>query len=364
MRTLRQHFALPSPRRPHRPLWCARVSTPGEHGLDSESLDALKRCFPRRAVGEIQRVDGGTQVSVWRIALEGASAPLAVRLVSRPLDLLERQATVLEAARGRARAARILAVEALEPRDGRPRCVQVTEWVAGAHPRAGDATQARAIGAELARLHLALRGHEDVLADRPLKLDSYRGYVQRLGDAGGHAQPLLEPLVRYQRSLRDWEEYCQARLARQVMHGDLHAANVLVDHDGAEFIDFDKMMIGPRVFDLAKFISTSCFMGRSRARLARSAVDELLAGYESVDQLTDIERASLRALCLILNTESALCGLDFDLPDLVQGAQAVAAWWTSSGLSKPPLRLPRLRQPAACPQQLQLAPPITHAAAG
>ena len=65
---------------------------------------------------------------------------------------------------------------------------------------------------------------------------------------------MLGALRRFQKPLRDWEDYYQPILPRQLIHGDLHAGNVLFDDRAPTFIDFDKTMVGPRVFDLEKYI--------------------------------------------------------------------------------------------------------------
>ena len=73
-----------------------------------------------------------------------------------------------------------------------------------------------------------------------------------------------------------------------------------------------------------------------KTRLARTSVEHLLRGYEREAPLLDIERLSMTALCMILNTESALCGLHYDIPALVDGARTVgssskSAAWGAAG---------------------------------
>jgi Ser/Thr protein kinase RdoA (MazF antagonist) len=300
-------------------------------------------------VAYMQQLDGGTQVSVWRVALKGDTAgDVAVRFVNRPLDLLKRQAEMVRTATARgASASRILFNQSLPSSDGNPHCLQITEWVGGEHPRATAPEQARAVGVSLARLHRVLRGHEEAFSDRPLRLDSCDGYLDQLRSLGPSAAPILQPMERQRRVLRVWETYLKDRLERQLIHGDLHAANVLVNDQGAAFIDFDKMMVGPRVFDLAKYIATTCFYGQHEVKLARRSVSELLAGYEEVDRLGELERRSIAALCMILNAESALCGLQYGVPHLTESAQDIGRWWTRRGRFEPPVTAMR---PAAKPQ--------------
>jgi Ser/Thr protein kinase RdoA (MazF antagonist) len=352
---IRRGCAIRVSSRPLRQVASARVPQAHAEVLARDVRRILDRRFPRHRITEVREIDGGTQAGVWRVTLDGLSPlELAVRIVSRPLDLLERQAAALRRTESGVRTSRILATEELRSPDGSRRCIQVTEWLPGEHPRRASLAQARAIGSALGRLHQALRGDERSFADRPLTLDSYRGYVDQLRSAGDRARALLDPVESHQRPLREWDECYQELLPRQLIHGDLHAANILVDGHDVAFIDFDKLMVGPRVFDLAKFISTSCFQGTRKARLARGTVDALLAGYDSVAGLRGIERASLRALCVILNAESALCGLNYDVPHLVQGAHRAGTWWITTGCSSPPAALPRLRRPARRANQLAL----------
>jgi hypothetical protein len=57
---------------------------------------------------------------------------------------------------------------------------------------------------------------------------------------------------------------------------------------------------------------------------------------------------------VILNAESALCGLTYDVPHLVEGAHRTGTWWTTTGCARPPAALPRLRRPARRANQLAL----------
>lgn len=96
------------------------------------------------------------------------------------------------------------------------------------------------------------------------------------------------------------------RLPVQVVHRDLHTANVLLDGPRVSgYLDFDHLELGPAVVDLA-------YCGASPlARLLESEPDEqdavarwlevweeLVAGYRSVRELTDDEAAVLPALAV------------------------------------------------------------------
>lgn len=288
--------------------------------------------------GRVQAIDGGTQVRVWRIDTDQFPyRAYALRLVKRPLDLLERQARALaDVPENGVRIATILANRQLP--DDPARCAQLTRWMSGRHPTPRQAQDAEAIGAALARLHLGLASHAHLFEDRPLILGDYRSYVADLSrhvDESG----TLAGLGRNKRSILLWELHASTQLPSQLLHGDLHAKNVLVSDPAMggppAFIDFDKMMVGPRVFDIAKYVSTSCFFGHPGARLARAAVVRFLDGYTSVSPLTDPEIACLDALCVVLNVESALCGANYEIPALVDQADAVGAWWARRPTIRP-----------------------------
>jgi Ser/Thr protein kinase RdoA (MazF antagonist) len=199
------------------------------------------------------------------------------------------------------------------------------EWADGENATA--AAGGRAVGRAVARLHRSLRGLEGSFPDRPLKLDCYGGYRDQFRSLGVDAGSMRAMVERHQVALTTWDRFYEAHLPRQLLHGDLHEGNVILDDTGACLIDFDKMMVGPRIFDLAKFIATSCFLANTEARLARRKVEGLMAGYQEVDRLTDAERASIGPLCMIVNAENALYGFASERREVIHRAEAVGRWW-------------------------------------
>lgn len=323
--------------------------------LPEDVAAAVERGLSPLRVASARPVDGGSQVSVWRTTLDGhETVEVAVRLVGRSRHLLERQAAAIDRAYAMgAPVARILSVEELDVARG-PSCVVTMEWAAGAHPlRPGS--HAYAIGSALSRLHRALRGLERGFLDRPLTLDDYGGYVRQLRSAGARTALLLQAIERHQHALRTWDEYYGTRMPHQLLHGDMHGGNVVVGPTGPRLIDFDKMMVGPRVFDLAKFVATTCFRGRGEAtQFARTAVDDLVNGYTSVEPLSDVELASLIPLCMIVHVESTLAGLAFGSETLVQHGLSAGGWWARTSCRGKLSRLRTLRRTSICAHQLQL----------
>lgn len=77
-----------------------------------------------------------------------------------------------------------------------------------------------------------------------------------------------------------------------VCWGDPHSGNVHFTEDNRlTLFDFDQCGYGWRAFDLAKFLETSL-----RAGIHRQVRDAFFAGYQGVQQLSDIELSSLQAL--------------------------------------------------------------------
>jgi Ser/Thr protein kinase RdoA (MazF antagonist) len=154
--------------------------------------------------------------------------------------------------------------------------------------------QSHHLGKILAQIHQASQGFNPI-AHRQLLNLSY------LLD---ESLQTIEPFFR-QRSL-DWQEINQAiALIKQqvkllptespywsICWGDPHSGNVHFTADNQPTLfDFDQCGYGWRVFDLAKFLQVSLQSG-----LCRSVRDALLAGYQSIEKLTQIELDCLHHL--------------------------------------------------------------------
>jgi Ser/Thr protein kinase RdoA (MazF antagonist) len=107
----------------------------------------------------------------------------------------------------------------------------------------------------------------------------------------------------------------------------MHWANIVPTKSGFGFIDFDKVMWAPAVFDLAKLIATGFFEIGTKARLRLQRVTQLLEGYTAQRSLSDKEADALEGLALLLNEETARIGMVYDVEPYREQAAAVAGWW-------------------------------------
>jgi Ser/Thr protein kinase RdoA (MazF antagonist) len=154
--------------------------------------------------------------------------------------------------------------------------------------------QSHHLGKILAQIHQTAQGFHPPTDRQPLTL-SY------LLD---ESLQKIEPFLRHR--LPDWEEIKRAiALIKQqvsglpseapywsICWGDPHSGNVHFAADNKPTLfDFDQCGYGWRVFDLAKFLQVSLQSG-----LSRTVRDSLIAGYQSVEKLTQIELDCLHHL--------------------------------------------------------------------
>jgi len=158
------------------------------------------------------------------------------------------------------------------------------EWAPGAPScqRAVSEARARAVGEALARVHRAGEGltaspgrfTPDALRRRLDAIDSSRLAEQ--------APPLRAAL----------DQVVASRVATPtgLIHGDLFRDNVLWEGERlVALLDFESASIGSYAFDLAVTLLAWCFGDGFEAPLMRAMV----AGYESVRPLEEVERAEL-----------------------------------------------------------------------
>ncbi|MFK0047856.1 phosphotransferase enzyme family protein [Streptomyces sp. NPDC090741] len=295
-------------------------------------------------------VAGGTMAAVWRGVSASSQAPeVAVRLTPKPAALIGRIAGLVDGVDG-VECPQTLAVATVETRGG-PQTVHVCTWIGKG---GADRSDPYGLGQDLARLHAELaRPDAGDFTDRRLTFE--RGPVP---------SPDQE-LPHWYVARHLWRDRILPRLAQdlaslrpQPIHGDLHWDNVVAGSGGGRFgfIDFDKVMHAPPVFDLAKLLATGFFVLQGeRARYQQARAADLLAGYRSIRPLEEAEVAAIEGFVVILNGEIARLGYAYDVPAYQAQANAVGAWWTTRRRQRPqdPLGLRERRDPPA-PQQLRL----------
>ncbi|MFD1611013.1 homoserine kinase [Sphingomonas tabacisoli] len=174
---------------------------------------------------------------------------------------------------------------------GRPACL--IEFLPGVSVTRPTAAQARAAGAALGQMHVALRSFTQ---ERP----------NSLGPAGWHALaercgPQLDAIAsglgkRVSDELAWLDVHWPTDLPRAVVHADLFPDNVLMLGDKVTgLIDFYFSCTEIRAWDLAVTHSAWCFSADG-SRFDAALGDALIAGYEAEHPLRPEERAAFPAL--------------------------------------------------------------------
>jgi hypothetical protein len=287
---------------------------------DEELLRTALECVGAgwRATGyRFVPVNAGTQATVWHGWPEDRGLPeVALRLTSKPAELVARIGRLIDSVTGVECPATLAVGEMRGP--GGPRTVQVCTWVGR-----GPANRSRPhhVGRALARLHHEMAGSAVDVSDRPLRFAAERPV--------GRAQAPRELWRdRVELVLRDgW------RLPVQPVHGDMHWANIVAGRQGGfGFIDFDKVMLAPGVFDLAKLVATGFFRDEgATACFDQAGAARLVAGYLAERPLDRVETDALEGYAILLNEQTAALGEQLDLPGYRRQAVAVGAWWTDPG---------------------------------
>lgn len=174
---------------------------------------------------------------------------------------------------------------------GRPACL--IEFLEGISLSTPTAAQAKAAGAALADLHLAVA---DFSGSRPntMGLASWQDLASRCAGQWQQIDPALEQLV--DDELGFLQAHWPSGLPQSVIHADLFPDNVLMLGDRVSgLIDFYFSCTDARAYDLAITHSAWCFStdGRSFDPALSTA---LLQGYRSRLTLTDAEQAALPIL--------------------------------------------------------------------
>lgn len=307
-------------------------------------------------------ITGGTMATVWRGRPDGTGRPeVAVRLTPKPAALISRIATLVDAVEA-VTCPRTLAVRSAEV-GGRTWTVHVCTWIGKG---AADKADPRGLGRDIALLHreLAAAGGEQ-FTDRHLSFERGRPPETQLeaepGPEAWFAPEQQLPAWYVARHL--WRDRILPRFAdpaalagaAQPIHGDLHWDNVVADDGAHGFIDFDKVMHAPRVFDLAKLIATGFFRtDGATARFQVSRAVELVAGYRAVLPLAPAEISALEGFAVILNEQTALLGDNYGVEKYQLQAAAVGGWWARRRKRAP-------GDPLGLRAQTRQAPPVAPA---
>jgi hypothetical protein len=298
-------------------------------------------------------VAGATQAAVWKgVAKRDEQPAMALRLTPKPLELVRRIATLVDGVQT-VECPTTVATERLQAGD-RTWTVHLCTWIGIGAPRKADM---RLLGEHLARLHLNLAGSSVDVTDRRLSFER------------SPTPPAEQQLPTWYVARHLWRDRIFAwlftqteRMAPQPIHGDMHWGNVVATPDGFGFIDFDKVMFAPPVFDLAKLIATGMFRGGEQVRFQARKTTLLLEGYESVRALSDAELVALEGLAVLLNEETARLGTVYDIETYRRAADAVASWWIARRrrTRSDPLGIRTARQSPGADGDAADQPPLWH----
>ena len=163
----------------------------------------------------------------------------------------------------------------------------LTPRLPGSHPERPSTAQAAALGAAIAKLHLATRNPGFATPAHPRD----EGWLRREAKAAcGHltadAARLLEVSLRRVASLLHGED--TATLPAGIIHGDLFRDNVLFDGDRLTgLLDFHHASTGWLIYDLA--VAANDWCSAVNGRLDEGKVNALLGAYHRHRPLADAE---------------------------------------------------------------------------
>lgn len=179
----------------------------------------------------------------------------------------------------------------------RPLSIAVHPTIEGDLLDVGDLAAVRATGELVGRLHLALADEDSTpFADGPREI---------AGDLRVHVLGTLDRLPRdrapraHARLVDLLETLPDLDVTPQLGHGDVRGANVLVrNHRVAALLDFDELSLRHRTVEIALGAVLLATEFRRWPPAPPLAHEALLAGYQSVVDVTEVERAWTEALRL------------------------------------------------------------------
>ncbi len=143
------------------------------------------------------------------------------------------------------------------------------------------------IGAQMAQLHNIAP---------PEFLDNQFSYgIERFNDVILCGLP--DPFVHWLREMRLYiQSFLSHKLPKSLIHGDIFFDNVIIDNRDLTITDFEEACYHYRVFDLGTTIAGTCTDSAGEIRL--ELVQGLLKGYQSTNQLTKLEKFSMKAFAV------------------------------------------------------------------
>lgn len=267
--------------------------------LGAETLAALIRHYDVGTLVSAKGIAEGVSNSNWLIETrreDGAAARFILTMYERRIDIDELPffLKLLDhlAAKGCAVPATIHDREGALWREVDGKAVALIEFLPGISPSKPTASQAMALGAALAKVHLAAG---DFPEDRANRLDPAQAFatlnhvdhpLDTIG-TGMEQAPVLARTV-----VERWPD----NLPVSIIHSDLFPDNVLMLGDEVSgLIDFYFACTGAMAYDLAVTHAAWSFDPRGE-RLDHRVGAALLAGYESVRPLEREEREALPLL--------------------------------------------------------------------
>ncbi len=190
---------------------------------------------------------------------------------------------------------------ALRTLEGRP--AVIVTFLDGLSPRRPNVRQCRALGAGLARMHLALADFA-MVRENSLGPKAWAPMWEGRAPAADALQPGLSTTVEAAFMAIRKARAFSGNLPRGTIHADLFPDNAFFlgdDFSGA--IDFYFACTDALAYDLAVCLNAWAFdegnaSDASRLEYNFSKGSALIAGYQSVRSLTEDERSALPALCL------------------------------------------------------------------
>jgi homoserine kinase type II len=181
--------------------------------------------------------------------------------------------------------------EALRTLQGRPACL--ISFLSGVSVKYPSATQCAALGAMLARMHIAADGFDEV-RENNLSLGGWHGLADATRERADEVMPGLAAMIDME--LRYLDAHWPEGLPRGTIHADLFPDNVLFSGDEITgVIDFYFGCTDYFAYDIAVCINAWCFDGEQAFDAARAK--RLTELYDTHRSLTGAEVAALPTLC-------------------------------------------------------------------